>query len=554
MVLKLFMNKPCRKKCCNKALASYLSFLSVLIASASPAQQLNIPLAGEFNYSIERTSARIGSGIHTGIKPYISANAKEAYNYDSLIFNKDKSKSRSWFYRKLFRESFIVVDTGNFQLAIDPLITLEKTYDPDDTTAASLYTNTRGVMVRGNIGENFSFETSFYESQARFQRYISNHIRTFEIDNDSFFVIPGQGRAKRFKGSAFDFASSAGYISFKPVKFLNIQAGHGKHFIGDGYRSLLLSDNSFNYPYLKFTATIGKFNYTALYSSLMIVRGGAYNISQLSERIFRKKTATFHYLSYSPIKRLELGLFEGTVWKVKDKDHPYFDFNALNPILFSAALQNGLAGKSNTVLGFNGKIKLTDNLQVYGQYVLDELPGETINKIEKNKAGFQAGFKWFDILKIKDLYFQSEYNKVNPFTYAHKIPVQSYTHYNQPLAHPLGAGFQETVSTLSYTYKRISLTAKGNYIQYLTGENFINSGRNIFLSENSITNPSTRIAAEKIIYKQATLSYVINPVTNLSIYAEVLIRDEINDINTNIRDRFVYAGIRTSLRNIYYDF
>ena len=40
-------------------------------------------------------------------------------------------------------------------------------------------------------------------------------------------------------------------VSYTPNKVLNIQFGHGKNFIGDGYRSLFLSDVSSPYPFLK---------------------------------------------------------------------------------------------------------------------------------------------------------------------------------------------------------------------------------------------------------------------------------------------------------------
>ena len=56
------------------------------------------------------------------------------------------------------------------------------------------------------------------------------------------------------------------YVSYRSDKFFSVQFGHGKHFIGDGYRSLFLSDNSFNYPYLMIQTDLGKIQYTNLYA------------------------------------------------------------------------------------------------------------------------------------------------------------------------------------------------------------------------------------------------------------------------------------------------
>ena len=74
-----------------------------------------------------------------------------------------------------------------------------------------------------------------------------------------------QGAWKDFNETGKDYSSVSAYISYSPWSFLNIQAGHGKHFIGNGYRSLLLSDNAFNYPYLKLL-----FNYLNLVLKLII--------------------------------------------------------------------------------------------------------------------------------------------------------------------------------------------------------------------------------------------------------------------------------------------
>ena len=62
---------------------------------------------------------------------------------------------------------------------------------------------------------------------------------------------------------------SSGYVTYRANKMFAVQVGHGKHFIGDGYRSLLLSDNTFNYPFLRIQTTFGKVQYTNLYTEFM---------------------------------------------------------------------------------------------------------------------------------------------------------------------------------------------------------------------------------------------------------------------------------------------
>ena len=88
---------------------------------------------------------------------------------------------------------------------------------------------------------------------------------------------------------------ASGSLVYTPKKWLSFQAGHGKNFIGDGYRSLLLSDNAFNYPYLRTTFTFGKLQYNVMYASFQNILDGRYTLSAGSEPLFKKKQATFHY-------------------------------------------------------------------------------------------------------------------------------------------------------------------------------------------------------------------------------------------------------------------
>src|SRR5690606_3760723 len=67
-----------------------------------------------------------------------------------------------------------------------------------------------------------------------------------------------------------------------------------------------------------------------------------------------------------------------------------------------------------------------------------------------NKFGIQAGVKYVDAFGVKNLDVQLEANRVRPFTYSHYDTIANYTHYNQPLAHPLGANFQEYIGILHY--------------------------------------------------------------------------------------------------------
>lgn len=167
------------------------------------------------------------------------------------------------------------------------------------------------------------------------------------------------------------------------------------------------------------------------------------------DRLLDKKYAAIHHLSFNAAKWLNIGVFEAVVFGRKNK----FDFTYLNPIMFLrvAEQQNGSA--DNALVGFDFKANIAKRAQVYGQLLLDEFFLKEIragNGWWANKYGLQLGGKYIDLFSIKNLDIQGEINLVRPFTYSHSDSVSNYSHFNQPLAHPLGANFAEWIGIVRY--------------------------------------------------------------------------------------------------------
>jgi hypothetical protein len=478
--------------------------------------------------------------------------------------HQEKGKSHNLFYRKFKKENlFIVNDSADkFHIAVDPLFNFVF-----DNRGEALYkkipisVNTRGFLVRGSIGEKLAFESSFYENQATYAKYIDNYIASTnnlfpQSANYSYDVIPGQGRAKKFKTNGYDFAMASGYVSYLPVKYINIQVGHGKHFVGDGYRSLLLSDNSFNYPYARITTTFKNIQYTNLYTSFMNLTDGGVKTPSNTERLFQKKVGSFQMLSVNLWKHLQLGLFQGMIWQAADStNQQHLNFNTFNPLIGVNAFQYGLKNKNNVLLGSTFKLKITESVSLYGQCMLDEI-GSGIH----NKYGYQLGFKYYDLFTIKNLHLQTEYNTVRPYAYASANPQQNYSHYNQSLANPLGANFKEFIGIINYRIKDFFVEGKINYFTKGMDSNSFNNGGNVFKSDNTFSGNqnlsnvyTTQGVKTTVTFQDVHFGYLINPVTNLNVVIGLLNRFEtINKTNNNTQ--FVYLGIRTSMSNFYYDF
>jgi hypothetical protein len=151
-----------------------------------------------------------------------------------------------------------------------------------------------------------------------------------------------------------------------------------------------------------------------------------------------------------------------------------------------------MAARTRRPPGWTFKANVGHTVQFYGQLLIDEFILHQILHYSDgywaNKQGIQLGFKYINAFAVKNLDLQFETNIVRPFSYQHDDSIDNYSHYNQPLAHPLGANFAEFIAIARYqpTYK---WNLEGKIIYYKQGLDSagVNFGSNIF--ENYNTRP-----------------------------------------------------------------
>jgi hypothetical protein len=531
--------------------------LCLLLTIGASGQNQYVPINNDLYQQYDKAINRVGSTFHTDIKPYNKKDLDTLIDQDSIyksFYYKPVPEKAPWIKRKLFYEHFITVNEDKFHMTIDPLADLTIGRDLRDRARGTLYTNTRGVIIRGNIGKGFGFNTGVYENQGVFAGYLDNYIRANS-------VVPGQGMVRAFR-QGFDYSMAFGSVYYSPSKYFNFQFGHDKNFIGDGYRSLLLSDNTFNYPFLKITADVWRIKYMSLFAEFQDMRA-----PHSYEEGFKKKYATFHYLSWNVSRRLSVGIFESIVWQRGDSSFSRgIDINYLNPVIFLRPVESSMDSPNNELLGFNVKLKVSGRLSLYGQVILDEFNFQQLRRFNgwyANKHGFQLGLKAFDLFGIPGFSVQPELNYVRPYTYSHLTytpgasPVQNYAHYNQPLAHPLGANFIEGIGFLRYRHKRFFLEAKLSYSKYGADTGSVNYGQDIF--RNYTDHPSetgNRVGqglATDLLYRDMRITYIINPLYNLIAELGISNRAQSSSL-VSVNTSYIYFGIRTALINRYYDF
>jgi len=381
------------------------------------------------------------------------------------------SKKALWntFYKT--PANFIEVDNPDFFLSVNPVLQLQAMADNESDEL--IFLNTRGIVARGLIAKRIGFQTYLTDNQERAPKFVQDRITRYR-------AVPGNGFYKTFKTTGVDYFDARGSFTVNAAKYLDIQFGYDKQFIGNGYRSLYLSEFPNNYLFLNLNLRVWRLNYVSKTVELtsQFKRGS-------TDTLLPKKYMAIHHISFNAPKWLTLGLFEGVVFGRLNQ----FEFSYLNPVMFlrPAEQQNGSA--DNAFVGLDFKANIARRFQVYGQLLFDEFKLSELKKRDgwwANKWALQLGAKYIDAFGVKNLDLQLETNLVRPFTYSHFDTIANYTHYNQPLAHPLMSNIRELVGIARYQ-PAPKWYLQGRLSGWWGGKDTagLNFGNNIFLDNDT---------------------------------------------------------------------
>ncbi len=522
--------------------------VALCIFNSASAQEFLFPLNRDVYNRVEPYIHNDSLHFYSSLKPFNYEYIKKFAPVDSVFspIGKEEKFFKTLIGRKVFREHLLEVDEDDIHLCVDPILNTQLGHDFQDGN--NVYVNTRGLLVQADMKHKFYFYSGVHENQAQYVGYVNEFV-------NKEHVVPGQGTVKTNSAGTFDFNNATGGIGYSPSKHFDFLLAHDKNFIGDGYRSLLLSDNSFQYPFLRLSMKFWRFKYSVIYAMMQNLKEDHYY-----DTGFKKKFMRANYLDLAIGKKdwLTFSLFEAVVWR--HDSYRDFDFNYVNPVIFLRPVEGSLGSPDNELLGGNLKFKINPRNIIYGQVLLDEF---LLNEVRAgngwwgNKQALQLGYKSYSVLKIRNLNLQTEFNYVRPYTYQHRTNGQNFGQYNQPLADPLGANFYESISFLSYRWRNFFFEAKFNYAEIGKDRPSMNDGNYIFFSYD--TRPSeyghyvgTGLKT-KLVYKEFRLEYLVNPKTNMNIELGITDRTYTNDIDRKY-SRLVYFGLRMALENYYFDF
>lgn len=529
----------------NKLYKTYL-LLSLVISIFSLKSQYNvlsknIPLGKDYSDAIQEWIIRYPNvEVHSAFQPYISSSVQHLQ--DSVLKDKSYPKIKSLAFSKVFNDA--PNKRNQYQLQVLPIIHSLQGYDGNYTSENGI-----GSQMYLNVNNDFTAYSlaTLYHSSFPYFTDTSIHMQ---------HLVPNIGFPRSVFSNRYNYVYWNAYISYTKSYF-NVQLGNGKMFVGNGHRSLLLSDVATPYPYLKLQANFWHIQYNVFYMLLQhYIPGNALDVLQ-------KKYATMHTLSWNITSKLNVMFFENVVWQGTDNNrYRGFDPVYLNPVVFFRPQEFQQGSSDNVMMGLNASYTFSKKLMVYGQLALDEFYLKEIRAGKgwwANKQAWQIGIYGLNFLRIKNLNVRLEYNEVKPYTYSHGSVPQNYAHMGVPLAHPFGANFREFVASLQYAYKKWNFRIHQVYAEI--GKDSItamsNVGQNIFLSYTTRSKEYGNYTLQGIRtyfnHTQAELSYLLIPVMNLRVQLGIYYRHQ-NEVGFKFENLWLAGGLTCNVFNFYRDY
>jgi hypothetical protein len=451
------------------------------------------------------------------------------------------------FYQK--KAALFSVQGEDFNLVVNPVLYYQVSTEKKYSSGAAMINN-RGIEIRGNVGRNIGFYTQVSDEIIRNYSWVEESIvpNGFNMPYVNFY------KTNPSNGTYSYFASNA-YVTANINPYMDLQFGHTTNFIGDGYRSLILGNNHPEYMNLRLNTRFWRINYTNIWGEL---RQRAFGRNNQARHYF----AT-HHLSLNVSKNFNIGLFETTIYNRDSTGvDPRIELNYFNPVVFYKSVENGLNSVDKSVIGLNFKYNFLRKFSLYGQLVLTEFVfGELISQSGwvHNKYGAQIGLKSIDVAGVKNLDIQTEFNLARPFLYASYNTYQSFSNFNQNLAHPYGANFYEFVGIVRYqALKKLYLTGKFIFATYGNDTNGSNWGKDPKKDYDTHTSAEYgnfigQGVATDFMTGELIGTYMLKH--NLFLEARAGIRKVSSVLSTFNRDiSYFTLGIRLNINDRQYDF
>ncbi|MDR0792340.1 MAG: hypothetical protein LBE82_03460 [Chitinophagaceae bacterium] len=481
---------------------SVLFFLSICLAGR--AQNTPLSIGDPQTYMWQRLDIKMPDNPilrETTWKPFSRQMVNDSFN---LMLNNSednnltpideanlaKALAINGYGKKIWHPNFFedpthLVDSknGNAGIIIDPMLSYEI---GQDKKGGSLFRASQGLGARGTLGKKWSYYFSYTYNRERDPQYVQDFVNARQgLPGAQTYGTVGKNR------NVYEYNDFRGGVAFQATKHVDFKAGYDQFFIGEGIRSLYLSDFAAPFYFIQLHGQVGRVSFSSVAARTIAPFGSVNN--GLTNPNSPANLMVFHYVSWQANRWLKLGIYENNMYNMEINGG--VQIGMLNPFVFSRAMSQNVGNSGKSSIGVDAKANIAQHFQLYGQLLINEFHVSEVSKFFQrsswaNKQGIQVGGKYIDAFNIKNLDLQGEINAIRPFTYTDKWLVNNFQHDNLPLADPLGANAKEYIASVHYQpARRLYLSAmvmfykKGlDSASYATASTQQNWGGDIFRS------------------------------------------------------------------------
>jgi len=270
--------------------------------------------------------------------------------------------------------------------------------------------------VYGQVGDRFALTTE-----------IAHRFIYGEIFEDRF---PDETKIGQLEGQLKNRTAINSYMKFK-MPWLELQLGQETLQWGPGYHdSLLISKNPLAMDMIKLHAIYEPVTFTAFTG---ILEDMAVDINQ--------KYISGHRAEGYFWNKFGLGISEVVVYGNR------FEPGYLNPVNIYLVNEQPISradgrvpgSGDNVLMSIDMRLRLIDDLEIYGELMVDDGNPAAKFKHWDTKFGILGGIYLTDPFGIEDTDFHAEYAFINQYAYTHVNPVNVYKHFTTPIGHRIGS-------------------------------------------------------------------------------------------------------------------
>lgn len=294
---------------------------------------------------------------------------------------------------------------SNHSVRMSPLASLNYASNSTDTVSGNVLFGNLGVRLFGTLGNILGYNLQ-----------ITNGV---VIDGDKNLLLNDPKFSQNVKfselNSDFDFTESS--LRFQLDWFYAVYSRESRN-IGSGLNQrLYVSTNSPAFDAVSLGVRFEGFEYTHSHAGVLGLANSYHGVG--SETVIPDKYFVTHRFALRPLWG-EVSFWESIIYSGRN-----VDFSYMNPLSFFKSLEHANRDRDNSLMGTDFTLRPFKNLQLKGTFILDDIIISRIGtNYWSNKTAWNISANYALPFGID---IGGEYSRVEPYTFSHFNPQNSYT-------------------------------------------------------------------------------------------------------------------------------